>query len=52
LGNGVNVMIEVRQNRRKADRKILVELDSHRMWGVAWTGRSSSAEAAAKPIAA
>ncbi len=48
----LNIVIEVRQNHRKADGKILVEFDPHRMCGVAGTGKSSAAEAAAKVIAA
>jgi len=52
FGNGVNIVAEIRQDRGEMRRKIFVELDPHRMCGVAGTGRSSSAEAAAKAIAA
>src|SRR5258708_1919150 len=52
FGNSVNIVAEIRQDCGEMHRKVFVELDSHRMCGVAGTGKSSSAEAAAKAIAA
>jgi hypothetical protein len=52
FGDSVNVVAEICQACGQMRRKIFVELDPHRMCGVAGTGRSSSAEAAAKAIAA
>jgi integrase len=43
----MNVVVEAFQKRCKTKRKILVQLDVHRMCGTAGTGKSSSAEAAA-----
>jgi hypothetical protein len=40
------------QTSRKTKRKILVQLDLHRMCGTAGTGKSSSAEAAANAMTA
>jgi hypothetical protein len=52
LGDGVNVVAEIGQDCGQMHRKVFVEFDPHRICGVAETGRSSSAEAAAKAIAA
>ena len=49
---GVYVVPKILQRRRKLQRQILVQLDFHRKSGTAGVGRSSSAEAAAKAIAA
>jgi hypothetical protein len=48
----MNVVTEVFQQDCKAKRKILVQLDFHRICGNAETGKSSSAEAAANAMAA
>jgi hypothetical protein len=52
FSNSVNVVVETRQDSGQTNRKVLVEFDPHRTCGVEGTGRSSSAEAAAKAIAA
>jgi len=49
---GVHIMAEVLQRGCKVQRQILVQLDLHRKSGMAGVGKSSSAEAAAKAIAA
>lgn len=48
----LDIVTELLQNRNDAGRHILVQLNFHRTCGVAGTGRSSSADAAAKAIAA
>ena len=48
----MNVVTEIFQQGCKPERKILVQLDLHRMCGTAETGKSSSAEAAANAMAA
>ncbi len=48
----VNVVPQLDQNRCKPHQEIFVELNLHRIEGTAGTGRSSSAEAAAKEMAA
>src|SRR6266436_1936201 len=48
----MNIMHERFQRECNLKGKIFVNLDSHRIWGIAGTGRSSSADAAAKVIAA
>jgi hypothetical protein len=48
----VDIMTHGFQNAGKTYGEVFVELDLHRIRGTAGTGRSSSAEAAAKAIAA
>jgi hypothetical protein len=50
--HGVNVVIEVFQPVCEPGGKILVELYLHRRCGISGTGKSSSAEATAKEMAA
>jgi len=50
--HGMRVVTEVFQQSYKPEGKILVQLDLHRMCGTSGTGKSSSAEAAAKAMAA
>jgi len=52
LRNRVNIVAQSSQSCCEACRKVLVELDFHRTCGVAGTGRSSPAEAAANAMAA
>src|SRR5580692_3164621 len=52
FGDCVNVVAEIYQDCGQMHGKVFVELDLHRMCGVAGTGKSSSAEAAAKAMAA
>src|SRR5260370_10888522 len=48
----LNVVADLIQNRNEAGCQVFVPLNFHRTCGVAGTGRSSSADAAAKAIAA
>jgi hypothetical protein len=52
----LHVVLKVPEDTGESHRKIFVKLNLHRdcetIWGAAETGRSSSAEAAAKDIAA
>lgn len=50
--HSINVVAEFFEESRKPNRKILVELDLHRIGGLPSTGKSSSAEAAANAMAA
>jgi hypothetical protein len=50
--HGMNVMTDISQHGCEPDREVLAQLDLHRMCGIAGTGKSSSAEAAANAIAA
>jgi len=54
--NCVHIVLKAPENECELQRKVLVELNLHRdceaIWGAAGMGRSSSAEAAAKDIAA
>src|SRR5208282_963590 len=52
FANCVDIVLETRQDYGQTRGKVLVEFDFHQKWGVAGTGRSSSAEAAANAIAA
>jgi len=51
LMHGMNVVTELLQHSRKPERKVLVQLNLHRMCGTSGTGKSSSAEAAANAMA-
>lgn len=50
--DGMDVMTQVIQRDAENTRKILIQLEVHRMRGVSGVGKSSSAEAAANAIAA
>src|SRR5258708_39948477 len=50
--SSMNLVAQTFQYRCEPVRKILIQLNFHRMCGAAGTGRSSSAEAAANTIAA
>jgi len=52
LGNRVHLVPQLRQNLNQPDRKMFIQFDLHGIFGMLGTGRSSSAEAAAKAIAA
>src|ERR1019366_10565363 len=52
IPNGLDVVPKECQPRGKTSGQILIEFDLHRIWGMAGTGRSSSADAAAKAITA
>ncbi len=52
FGKRVDIVAKTGKNMRQTGWKIFVELDFHRTCGIAGTGRSSCAEAAAKAIAA
>src|SRR6266496_6247748 len=52
FSNGVNIVVETQQDYGQTRKKVLVEFDPHQKCGVAGTGISSSAEAAANAIAA
>jgi hypothetical protein len=48
----MNVVTKIVEEGCDSQREILVQLNPHRTCGIAETGKSSSAEAAAKAIAA
>ena len=48
----IRLMAKLRENADKPDWQVLIQLDLHGMLGMLGTGRSSSAEAAAKAITA
>jgi hypothetical protein len=50
--NGMDVMTQISEDGTKNTRNILIQFEIHRMRGVSGVGKSSSAEAAAKAIAA
>src|ERR1039458_2580046 len=50
--NGVDIVAHRSQPWGQQRGQILIEFDLHRIWGMAGTGRSSSADAAAKAITA
>ena len=52
LGNRIRFMTELRQNADQPERQVFIQFDFHGMLGMLGTGRSSSAEAAAKAITA